>query len=34
MLSDMELEQMVFCLTNMGPKISVNDLDVATKSEL
>lgn len=34
MLSDLELEQLIYCLTNMGPRISVNDLDVATKGEL
>lgn len=34
MLSDLELEQLIFCLTNMGPRISLNDLDVEPKTQL
>lgn len=30
----MEVEQMVYCLTNLGPRVSVNDLDVSGKAEL
>lgn len=34
MLNDLELDQAIFCMTNMGPRISVNDLDVTTKDDL
>ena len=34
MLSDLQLEQLLFCLTGLSPKISVKDLDVKTRSQL
>ena len=34
MLSDLEVEQLFYVLTNMSPKISLKDLDVNKKAEL
>ena len=34
MLSELQLEQLLYCLTGLSPKISVKDLDVKTRSQL
>ncbi|CAL1136594.1 unnamed protein product, partial [Cladocopium goreaui] len=34
MLSELQLEQLLWCLTGLSPKISVKDLDVKTRCEL
>lgn len=33
-LDDVQLEQLLFCLTGLGPKVSVKDLLVSSKTEL